>query len=157
MKRKNQTFALDLDAKMLRVGQLGGANSGFLVPLVLQLVYRWDYLAERWRVPVVPYVRAGLVYALWWIKDGNGNLARFGEGGKKAYGGTFGYQVNVGLSLQLDLLEPTTSKRLDAETGINHFYLFCEFVHSRIDNFGSAKAMRLGMDIGLLAGLTVEF
>jgi hypothetical protein len=30
-------------------------------------------------------------------------------------------------------------------------------VHSRIDNFGSSSKMRLGMEIGLLAGLTVEF
>lgn len=129
----------------------------FLMPLVLQLVYRWDYLAERWRVPIVPYVRAGIVYALWWVTAGDGNLARFGDGGKKAYGGTWGYQINAGLSLLLDLLEPGSSKRLDSETGINHFYLFAEFVHSRIDNFGASDKMRLGMNIGMLAGITVEF
>lgn len=129
-----------------------------IMPLVLQLVYRWDYAAKNWGVPLVPYVRAGLVWAIWWITDGQGDTASFDESGEqKARGGTFGYQINVGLALQLDFLEPTSAKKMDMEMGINHSYLFVEFVHSGIDDFGSDKRMQLGMKYGLLAGITLEF
>ncbi len=127
-----------------------------VVPLVLQLVYRWDYAAKRWNIPVVPYVRAGFVYAFYWITQGSGKLARFTSSGAKAHGGIWGYQINIGLAFLLDVLEPNAAKRLDSEMGVNHTYLFCEFVHSRIDDFGGDR-MRLGMKYSLLAGLTAEF
>lgn len=127
-----------------------------VIPLVLQLVYRWDYAAKKWNVPLVPYVRAGIVYAFYWITQGSGKLARFANSGNKARGGIWGYQINVGLAFMLDALEPSSAKKLDSEMGVNHTYLFCEFVHSRIDDFGGDR-MRLGMKYSLLAGLTAEF
>lgn len=127
-----------------------------VIPMILQLVYRWDYAAKRWNVPLVPYVRAGFVYAFYWITQGSGNLARFTTSGAKAHGGVWGYQINVGLAFLLDVLEPSSAKRLDSEMGVNHTYLFCEFVHSGIDDFGGDR-IRLGMKYSLLAGLTAEF
>ncbi len=127
-----------------------------VVPMILQLVYRWDYAATKWRVPLVPYIRAGLVYSFFWITEGSGKLARFATSGDKAHGGVWGYQINIGLAFLLDVLEPASAKRLDSEMGVNHTYLFCEFVHSGIDDFGGDR-LRLGMKYSLLAGLTVEF
>jgi hypothetical protein len=127
-----------------------------VIPMILQLVYRWDYAAKRWNVPLVPYVRAGVVYAFYWITQGSGNLARFPSSGNKAHGGVWGYQINVGLAFLLDSLEPSSAKKLDSEMGVNHTYLFCEFVHSGIDDFGGDR-LRLGMKYSLLAGLTAEF
>ena len=127
-----------------------------IVPLVLQLVYRWDYAAKKWNVPLVPYIRAGIVYCFYWITDGNGDVTRWEEGGDKAHGGVWGYQINLGLAFQLDVLEPSAAKRLDAEIGVNHTYLFAEFVHSSIDDFGGDR-IRLGMKYSLLAGLSMEF
>jgi hypothetical protein len=138
-------------------GRSDDSTSLYLLPLVLQLVYRWDYTVERWRVPLVPYVRAGIAYAFWWITRGDGKIARFGTGGKRAYGGNFGYQINVGLSLLLNQFDPNAAKQLDISSGINGISIFCEFVHSRLDNFGSSKSMHLGMNVGMLAGLTAEF
>jgi len=126
-----------------------------VIPLILQLVYRWDYAAKHWNVPLVPYVRAGLVYSFYWITQGSGKLARFASGGK-AHGGVWGYQVNIGLALMLDVLEPGSAKKLDSEMGVNHTYLFCEFVHSGVDDFGGDR-IRLGMKYTLLAGLAAEF
>lgn len=127
-----------------------------VIPMILQLVYRWDYAAKKWNVPLVPYVRAGLVYAFYWITQGSGNLARFPTSGNKARGGVWGYQINVGLAFLLDVLEPSSAKKLDSEMGVNHTYIFCEFVHSRIDDFGGDR-LRLGMKYSLLAGITAEF
>jgi hypothetical protein len=106
-------------------------------------------------VPLVPYVRAGIVYSFYWITQGSGKLARFSNG-EKAHGGVWGYQINVGLAFMLDSLEPAAAKKLDAEMGVNHTYIFCEFVHSGIDNFGGDR-MRLGLKYSLLAGITAEF
>lgn len=127
-----------------------------VMPFVLSLVYRWDYPAVRWNVPLVPYVRAGIAYTFWWITKGNGDTAAFSPG-HKARGGTWGYQVNLGLAFLLDILEPSSAKKLDMEAGINHSYLFCEFVYNAIDDFGSKSSIDLSMTYSLLAGLSVEF
>ena len=127
-----------------------------IMPFILQAVYRWDYAARRWRVPLVPYFKAGVVYAIWWIEKAERDIARFGADGAKARGGTFGYQINLGLAFLLDVLEPSAAKRLDSELGINHTYLFAEFVHSQV-RWGSEDRMRIGMPATFLAGLALEF
>ncbi len=96
---------------LLESGDPSGDDTTFnIMPFILQLVYRWDYLAKKYNVPLVPYVRAGFVYAFYWITDGNGDTAHFGEDGGKAHGGVWGYQINVGLAFQLDVLEPSAAK-----------------------------------------------
>ena len=67
-------------------GDPSGDDTAFnIMPFILQLVYRWDFLFKKYNVPLVPYVRAGFVYAFYWITDGNGDTAHFGEGGGKAH------------------------------------------------------------------------
>lgn len=125
------------------------------MPMALQLVYRFELLADRWNVPIVPYGKGGLAWALWWSKDGNGDVSRNSRG-EKALGGVWGYQLNVGGMLQLDFLERGTSRSLDRTTGINHTYLFGEYQFSRIDNFGRKESMSLG-DSTWFLGLAIEF
>ncbi|MFH2006515.1 MAG: MXAN_2562 family outer membrane beta-barrel protein [bacterium] len=142
---------------LLESGEPSGDDTTFnIMPFILQLVYRWDYTFKKWNIPLVPYIRAGFVYAFYWITDGNGDTAHFGAQGGKAHGGVWGYQINIGLAFVLDVLEPSAAKRMDTELGINHTYLFCEFVHSGLDDFGGDR-IRLGMKYSLLAGLTMEF
>jgi len=123
--------------------------------MALQLVYRFELLADRWNVPIVPYGKGGLAWALWWSKDGNGDLSRNSRD-EKALGGVWGYQVNVGGMLQLDFLERGSSRSLDRTTGINHTYVFGEYQLSRIDNFGRKDSMSLGESTWFL-GLAIEF
>ena len=127
-----------------------------LMPFVFQAVYRWDYAARHWGIPLVPYVKAGVVYALWWIEGPDGDTAKFSASGGKARGGTFGYQINLGLALELDFLEPSAAKGMDNELGINHTYLFCEFVHSAV-RWASDDRMWVGMPATFSAGLALEF
>ncbi|MDY0003236.1 MAG: MXAN_2562 family outer membrane beta-barrel protein [Polyangia bacterium] len=126
------------------------------MPFVLSLVYRWDYPIYKWGIPLVPYIRVGLACAAWWITDGSGDTASLGEG-EKARGSTFGYQINLGLAFLLDALEQSSAKKLDMDLGINHSYLFVEFVHNRLDDFGSKSSIDLSMKYSLLAGLALEF
>jgi len=133
----------------------GDTTTMNLLPFVLQVVYRWDYAAIKWGVPIVPYVKGGAVCTVWWIENGNGDVARFGNG-TKARGTTFGYEINLGIAFLLDVLEPSAAKTMDREIGINHSYLFAEFVHSQV-RWAVHDRMRLGMPATFLAGLALEF
>lgn len=126
-----------------------------VIPLSLLLTYRFELLADRVGIPLVPYGKAGVAYALFWNKSGSGNLARNSRG-DIARGGVPGWQVNAGGMLRLDFIEPGTAKKLDRMTGINHTYVFGEFQLSRIDNFGRGQVLNLG-DATWFAGLAIEF
>lgn len=126
-----------------------------MLPLALLLSYRLEILPDRLRVPLVPYAKAGLAYSLYWIKSGSGNIARNSRG-EAGRGGVPGFQVNAGAMLRLDFLEPSTAKKLDNVTGINHTYLFGEYQLSRVNNFGAGLVPSLG-DSTWFAGLAVEF
>src|SRR5690606_19991515 len=104
------------------------------VPVSLVLVYRFELMADKWKVPIVPYAKAGGAYGFWWTRNSNG-LAEDSRG-TKGRGGVWGWQVNAGAMLRLDFLEPGTAKKLDNLTGINHTYLFAEYQLLRLANFG---------------------
>ena len=124
-------------------------------PLALQGVFRFELLADRLRVPLVPYAKGGLAYAFWWSRNADRKLSRASTG-EKALGGVWGWQLNLGAMLRLDFLDVASTNNLDRTTGINHTYLFGEFQLARINNFGKAGSMSLG-DTTWFAGLAVEF
>jgi hypothetical protein len=125
-----------------------------MVPIALQAVYRFEYGADRARIPLVPYAKFGPAYAFWWTKSGSGNIARTQD--SKGIGGVWGFQLNAGGMLRLDFLEPSSAKRLDQLTGINHTYIFGEFQLTHLDNFGAKNSISLG-DATWFAGLAIEF
>lgn len=132
-----------------------------LVPLALQLVYRFDVLAMRYSIPLVPYMKAGLAYYVWWIENGGGFLSVAqvpspSGSSVSGYGGTFGLVLNPGISLLLDILDPPAARALDNDLGINHTYLFFELNYAKIDGFGAANKLVLS-DLTWNAGLAFEF
>lgn len=103
------------------------------VPLRALAVYRFDVLAQAWSVPLVPYVKAGLVAQPWWSE----------KGGKQEYvdglaaaGIKWGYQGTAGLAFLLDVLEPRLARDFDTDLGVNHSYLFGEYTHAEVNDFG---------------------
>jgi hypothetical protein len=130
------------------------------MPLALQAVYRFELLADRWRIPLVPYAKFGLNYSFWWSKNGSGKISTIkdDEGNviDKARGGAWGFQGNFGGMLRLDWLERGEARNLDRITGINHTYVFGEFQFSRVNNFGRKNSINLG-DATWLVGLAIEF
>ncbi len=137
-----------------------GETSMNMVPLALLLVYRADFVWEKWSVPMIPYVKAGFNYTFWWINKGDGSTASAKDKTTgdtiDAKGGTFGWQVNAGVSIILDVFEPQAAKNMDVESGINHVYLFIEFTHVGADSFGSDTALNVG-DTTYQGGLAFEF
>ena len=124
-----------------------------VVPMQLSLVYHFDYLAVAYDIPFVPFAKAGLDYWIWWIEDASGEVATVD--GSDALGGNFGWHVGGGLKLLLDWFDPDSATAFDLEMGVNHSYLFAEFVYARVDDFGSSSAMRIG-DGFFLFGISFE-
>jgi hypothetical protein len=144
------------------VGSTGDTTALNIIPLELTLNYRFDYLAKRYHIPFVPYVKVGLAYYVWWIENGNGflSIAKFlnsdGKVTDTGFGGTFGWVLNPGGTFLLDVLDPTAAHTLDSELGINHTYLFCELHYANITGFGASNKMNLS-DVSLNAGLGFDF
>jgi hypothetical protein len=107
-------------------GAVGDTTALNIIPLSLLFVYKFDYLAKRYKIPFVPYVKAGLAYYAWWIENGGGflSIAQYQNAttGEKdsGFGGTWGYVLNPGGAFLLDVIDPTAARTLDAELGINH-------------------------------------
>jgi len=119
---------------LLEDGSKSVERSGFhVLPVHLRGVYRFDYPAFQWGIPLVPYVKPGLVYVPWWVTKG-GETEKTATA--KGSGGKLGWDVSLGLSLLLDVLEPRLARDFDSDLGINHSYLFAEYTYSKVNNFG---------------------
>ncbi|MBQ9242476.1 MAG: hypothetical protein IJ165_04515 [Proteobacteria bacterium] len=126
------------------------------LPLRLSLVYRFDYLWTRFDFPFTIYVKAGFDYAVWWINNGAGDIAK-SEDGKSGYGGTFGFHVVAGIAFVLDWLAPDMEKAFDVEWGINNSYIFAEYMYAQIDNFGAGGVLDLTDKATFHIGIGLEF
>jgi len=139
----------------------GDITSLNVVPVSLLFVYRFDYFAQRWKIPFIPYFKGGIAYYMWWIENGGGffSFAHYADGSGKdetAFGGTWGYVLNPGGAFLLDVIDPGAARTIDAELGINHTFLFCEFHYADISGFGANNKMNLS-DMTLNAGIGFEF
>lgn len=113
-------------------------------PLTLELVYRFDVLALKYRVPIVPYLKGGIAYYFWFIQRGDGGLAQAdvpGVGKSQAIGGTAGLVLHPGVSIMLDAIDKRAGEVLDSELGINHVHVFAELNYGWITGLGFKDKM----------------
>ena len=127
-----------------------------VIPVTLLLGYRFELLADRFRVPLVPYARGGVAYGFWVANKGGRRDRTTNSQGQASRGGSFGWQTNLGLMLRMDFIDRAASVDLDRNTGINHTYIFGEWQFSRLNGFGSGKAMSVGDDTYIL-GVALAF
>jgi hypothetical protein len=120
-----------------------------IMPMHAVGVLRVDVLSKQFGVPLVPYGKLGLGYALWWVNDGLGT-AHNSEGlsGKDS---SFGTHSALGGMLLLDMFDPVAARAMDAEAGINNSYLFFEWVWSDFDG----SQMNVGTSTWI-TGLAIE-
>lgn len=117
-----------------------------VVPVSLDVVYRLNVLQKRLGIPFIPYAKLGGVYAIWWMRDAEDNIAKWTNTAGttvEALGATGGWQGTVGLRFLLDVLEPGAARSFDIEMGVNHSYLFAEYRKLALNDFGSTKSLNL--------------
>jgi hypothetical protein len=124
-----------------------------VAPLRLLGLYRFDYGAQHYGIPLVPYLKGGLVYTPWWASKGSSTIDYVN--GDRAAGGKWGAEVCVGVAFLLDVLEPRLAHDFYSDIGIAHTYLFGDFTYAAVNNFGA-----LGLDLSskhFMFGLSFEY
>ena len=126
---------------LLESGQSGpeGSSTFNLIPFTLTAGYRFDYLMDRAKIPIAPYIRGGLGYYFWWNNRDDGGFSRATVDGERqiGYGGKPGFVATAGVSLLLNFISPLNAGQLRDWTGIRSTYLFFEGQLSSIDGFGA--------------------
>ncbi|MBX7102318.1 MAG: hypothetical protein K1X89_31670 [Myxococcaceae bacterium] len=117
-------------------GEITEESTGLhLIPMKALLVYRFDYLAQTYSVPLVPYVKGAFIVCPWWITKGADIEVVDGVRGQSV---NYGVAFTGGLALQLDFLDPRLARDFDTSAGVNHTYLFAEWSLQEL-NLGGGK------------------
>jgi hypothetical protein len=124
-----------------------------IIPFHLVGVLRLDVLADRFNVPLCPYAKFGLGYAMWWSKDGE-ETGRDADG-IEAKDSSYGLVWALGVAARLDWLDPEDAANADSALGINHSALFLEYFGSDLGGFGSSDVMQVGTQT-FVFGLMLE-
>jgi len=130
---------LSAPAPVTATGQSSGQSSTLhVLPMYGVLVARIDLLARRTIIPLVFYGKAGVAVTHWWINAGDDYARRSAASptapnnasdfGQSARGFSYGWQLAAGAMFRLDFLEPRIQRSWDIEMGVNHSYLFAEYM-----------------------------
>jgi hypothetical protein len=178
---KRYMFGLEADWQIIRIPHLGTLGPGLgwgytratgfarltaqpdtlsgeetalsIMPFYLVGVLRADVFMREAGVPIVPYAKLGMGYALWWASDGGTTANQDGVSGK---GVSYGPQYALGAMFLLDILDQQTARDADNGLGINNSYVFGEWYASELDAFGSSKRLNVGANTWVI-GLAIEY
>ncbi len=119
-----------------------GTSTLRILPMHFTAVLRADVIAKKTPVPLVPYLKGGIGYAMWWV-DGVRHIEEAPDG-SKASDTSWGTQWAVGCMLLLDVFDPREAANIDATSGVNNSYVFFEWFQTDLDGFGSGDHMQVG-------------
>ncbi len=135
----------------------GGANVGQpspdtttfnIVPTSLFAEYRFDWLADRYGIPLAPFAKLALERYNWWVTGAGGKTTKSGA--------TNGWSAAGGLAILLDFFDPALAREMDRDTGIHHTYLFVDVSKAIVNDFGSKQSWDLS-DKRLAIGFGLTF
>jgi hypothetical protein len=121
------------------------------------LTYRFDPALDKWGVPLVPYVRLGLVGQTYLFT----NSGDFDKGKQNPLGERFGWEAAGGMMLALDFLDsidpfvPDTTKRGIANGTFDHTFVFVEGDYQPVNSFNQPGFVFSPDDTFLGTGLPV--
>ncbi|MGA9522804.1 MAG: MXAN_2562 family outer membrane beta-barrel protein [Myxococcaceae bacterium] len=138
-------------APLDRGGETSVPTALHVIPIRLMAVYNFDYLPYELKIPLVPYVRAGIAFIPWWATKG-GEVERVNKVPQQGF--TYGLAGAAGLAFQLDVLGPRMARNLDSDFGINHIYLFAEYNLLQANGFGTKLDLS---DDYFMFGMSFEF
>jgi hypothetical protein len=132
----------------------GETTSLSVYPIYVVAVARADVLWKEARIPLVPYAKLGLGYAIWRASNSLGTSQYNGVAGD---GGSFGTQLGVGLAFNVNVFDEYAAKTFDESVGVNGTYVFAEYTRSDLDGLGIQQhPLRVGAEMATF-GVTVEF
>jgi opacity protein-like surface antigen len=177
-------FGFELDWQALRIPHLGtigpGVSAGYtrasdpaqfkeehngtfisgeqttleIFPFYGVIVLRADVLWRDIGVPLVPYGKIGLGYALWRASNTLGTSSVDGVSGE---GHSLGTQFALGLAFNLNPFDVYAAQNFDDALGVNNSYIFAEWTRSSLNGLGVEKdPLRVG-GTGWTFGLAFEF
>ncbi len=177
--------AAELDWQVLRIPHLGSIGPGVSIgyttmgaqatkksdgspsasetsldvfPLYGVAVLRADVFMKDFGIPLVPYAKAGVGYALWrsYTTGGTSEVDTPGGGTVSGKGHTWGTHFAAGLQFQMNVLDPQAARAFDDSLGVNNTYLYGEWMFENLDGLGQTSALRVGTSTWV-AGLAFEF
>lgn len=178
--RQRLEIAAEFDWQVLRIPHVGtvgpGISAGFtsftakapksnmtglsaedttltIYPFYAVAVFRADVFSRDFGIPLVPYAKGGLGYALWRASNSVSTSATDGVSGK---GHTVGTNFALGLMLDLNSFDRRSSRQLDQATGINSTYIFGEWMVAALNGLGQSNALHVGTSTWAI-GLAFEF
>jgi hypothetical protein len=132
----------------------GETTSLWIIPMAAMAVLRADVLWREVGIPLVPYAKLGIAYALWRASNTLGTSSFEGIEGK---GHSFGTHVALGLSLNLNPFDPYAAQNFDDAMGVNGTYLFAEWTREDYNGLGfQSDPLRVG-GTNWTFGLAFEF
>lgn len=136
-------------------------NTFRMVPMAATMVFRLTALDDKFRVPIIPYVRGGLAYYFWWTEAPDGGVSSVcREGGdtcdeNKGRGGSLGVVGSLGLAVRAEKIDFEAASAM-REGGIQHAGFYAEVQAGKVDDFGTGNKLSVG-DITWFAGVDFEF
>lgn len=116
-----------------------------IYPMYGVLVLRADVIDRELHVPLVPYVKGGIGWALWRASDSAGTSTATRDGQTVVgEGKTFGTQFALGLAFDLNVLDLAAARQFDNSVGVNHTYAFFEGFWANLDGLAQSHAMYVG-------------
>jgi hypothetical protein len=134
-----------------------------LIPMALTATYRFTWLDDEYGIPLVPYVRGGLSYYVWWISTAAGDFAKVCKDGgmeptcsqNKALGASLGVQGSIGLAIRAERIDASAALSM-RQSGLQHAGVYGELSIAKVDGFGSDTKLSVG-DRTWFAGVDFEF
>lgn len=136
-----------------RTRSKGDTNSFHLLPLALTASYRYTLLDDNWGVPVVPYLRGGLAYYVWWVDGPNGSVSTVGSNSAK--GASLGLVGSLGVQIRAERIDADAARSM-RDSGIEHAGFFAEVQAAWVNGFGKSSKLSVG-DNTWFAGVDFEF
>jgi len=134
--------------------QSGEKTSLLMVPAYGIAVLRADALWREIGIPLEPYAKAGIGFALWRASNTLGTSTYEGVSGTGYSLGTF---LAVGIGFNLNVFDRYTAMNFDDEMGINATYLFVEGTREDLSGLGiQSDPLRVG-STNWTFGLNLEF
>jgi hypothetical protein len=123
-------------------------------PFAAMAVFRVDELWRGGGIPLVPYAKLGIAYALWRASN---TLGTSNYNGVVGTGYSLGTHLALGLSFNLNAFDSYAAQNFDDAMGVNGTYLFAEFTREDLTGLGFQKdPLRVGGS-NFTFGLTFEF